>query len=124
MESENAFKVCGACKRSWPTWDGFVLDPDVTLLGLQFLADVPEYNLLVFEHGCGSSVSILARRLRHLLPQLESDGPLPVLFGTGECRGHCRLVEDLQSCDAHCANVHDRALILLIQLLKTAAPPV
>jgi len=124
METESAaapFRVCGACKSAWPTWDGFVQDPSVRLLGLQSLAAEPGSNLLVFEHSCGSSISVLARRLRYLLPELESDAPLAVLFGTGECRGHCRLLKDLEACDAPCGNVRDRALILLIQALKKTA---
>ncbi|HZT30052.1 MAG TPA: hypothetical protein VFA33_09225 [Bryobacteraceae bacterium] len=115
------FQVCGACKRAWPTWDGFVRDPTVRLLGLQSLAAKPDCNLLVFEHSCGSSISILARRLRHLLPEPEPDVPLPVLYGTDQCRGHCRFLEDLEACVAPCHNVRDRALILLVQCLKTAA---
>jgi hypothetical protein len=78
-------------------------------------------NLLVFEHSCGSSISVLTRRLRHLLPELESDAPLPVLFGTEQCPGHCRSLKDLEACDAACGNVRDRALILIIQCLKQTA---
>ena len=117
------FQVCGSCKRAWLTWDGFVEDPAVRLLGLQSLAAAPAANLLVFEHSCGSSISVLARRLRHLLPEVESDGPLPVLFGTEQCHGHCRLLADLEACVAPCGNVRDRALILLIQCLKNNIRP-
>jgi hypothetical protein len=77
--------------------------------------------LLVFEHSCGGSISIPARRLRYLLPELESDAPLPVLFGTSQCRGHCRHLQDLEACVASCGNVRDRALILLVQCLKKTA---
>lgn len=121
VSASGPFQVCGACKYAWLTWDGFVRDPAVRLLGLQSLAAARDCNLLVFEHSCGSSVSVLARRLRHLLPQVESDTSLPVLFGTEECRGHCRLLQDLEACDARCGNVHDRALILIVQCLKNAA---
>ncbi len=112
------FQVCGACKRAWPAWDAFVLDPAVSLLGLQAVASDPDCNLLVFEHRCGSSISVFARRLRYLLPEPESAAPLPVLFGTTECRGHCRYLEDLEACVAPCRNARDRALILLVQCLK------
>ncbi len=115
------FQVCGACKRAWVRWDEFIQDPAIRLLGFQFLGPEHSFNLLVFEHACGSSISVLARRLRYLLPQLESESPLPVLFGTDECRGHCRFLEDLDACGAHCSNVRDRALILVIQCLKKRA---
>src|SRR5271157_460536 len=115
------FQVCGACKQEWATWDGFIQDPAVRLLGLQSLAAEADCNLLVFEHRCGSSISVLARRLRHLIPELEVEGPLPVLFGTTECRRHCRFLADLEACDARCGNVRDRTLILLVQCMKSAA---
>ena len=115
------FQICGACKRQWPTWDRFVLDPAVRLLGLQSVIANPDVNLLVFEHGCGSSVSILTRRLRHLLPEPEPGDPPARLLGTVQCRGHCLRLGDLEACDAPCINARDRELILLVQRLKKEA---
>ncbi len=115
------FQICGSCRNSWPTWDSFVADPAVRLLGLQSDVANPHVNLLVFEHACGSSISILARRLRHLLPEPEI--ALPRLFGTPECRGHCVRLEDLQACDAPCSNARDRRLILFVQALKRGTTP-
>ena len=115
------FQVCGACKCAWPTWDAFVLDPAVRLLGMQSLVSRPDTNLLVFEHACGSSISILSRRVRHLLPEPEPLNPPGRLLGTEQCRGHCLRLEDLEACDAPCSNARDRKLILLVQRMKRAA---
>jgi hypothetical protein len=112
------FQICGSCKRAWATWESFVLDPAVRLLGLQSELALPDVNLLVFEHGCGSSISILSRRLRHLLPEPEAGGPAVRLMGTDQCRGHCRYLGDLEACDAPCSNARDRKLILLVQSMK------
>jgi hypothetical protein len=112
------FQICGSCKRAWATWDTFVLDPEVRLLGLQSEIALPDVNLLVFEHGCGSSISILSRRLRHLLPEPEPEDPTVRLMGTDQCRGHCRYLDDLEACDAPCSNARDRRLILLVQRMK------
>jgi len=112
------FQICGSCKRAWATWDSFVLDPTVRLLGLQSELALPDVNLLVFEHGCGSSISILSRRLRHLLPEPQPGEPTVRLMGTAECRGHCRYLNDLEACDAPCSNARDRSLILLVQCMK------
>jgi hypothetical protein len=79
---------------------------------------VPDVNLLVFEHGCGSSISILSRRLRHLLPEPRPDHPPARLMGTEQCRGHCLHLEDLEACDAPCSNARYRRLILLVQRMK------
>jgi hypothetical protein len=114
------FQICGSCKRVWTTWDSFVLDPAVRLLGLQSELAIPDVNLLVFEHGCGSSISILSRRLRHLLPEPQPGDPAIRLMGTAECRGHCRYLGDLEACDAPCSNARDRTLILLVQRMKSA----
>ena len=97
-----------------------MLDPAVRLLGLQAVITNPDFNALVFEHHCGSSISILARRLRHFLPEPEGEAPV-MLMGTEQCRGHCRLLEDLEACDAPCSNARDRKLILLIQRMKNEA---
>ncbi len=115
------FQACGACRRVWLTWDDFVLDPDIRLLGLQAVISHPHVNLLVFEHACGSSISILARRLRHLLPAPALGAPASRLLGTQECRGHCRRLEDIDSCDAPCSNAHDRELTRLVARMKKAA---
>jgi hypothetical protein len=112
------FQVCGSCGRAWPTWERFVLDPAVRLLGLQSDIANTDVNLLVFEHGCGSSISIFSRRLRHLLPEPEPGGPTSRLLGSSQCRGHCLHLEDLEACDAPCANARDRELILLVQRMK------
>ncbi len=96
------------------------MDAGVRLLGLQAVNN-PDFNVMVFEHRCGSSVSILTRRLRHLLPEPEPDDPEPALFGTPQCRGHCRYLADLAACDAPCRNARDRRLILLVQQMREAA---
>ncbi len=116
-----AFQICGSCKRAWPTCESFLLDLEVRLLGLQAVPGNTEYNLLVFEHRCGSSISILTPRLRHLLPPGDGGIPSERLFGTDQCRRHCLRLEDLEQCDAPCSNARDRQLILLVQRLKEQA---
>jgi len=118
MMSTSPFRTCGSCNRAWPTWETFVLDPGVRLLGLQSDVTRPDVNLLVFEHECGSSISLLSSRLRHLLPEAEPGEPTERLTGTDRCRGHCLRVGDLEACDAPCVNARDRRLILLILGLK------
>jgi hypothetical protein len=113
-----AFRVCGSCKQAWATWDAFVLDPGLRLLGLQMVPETPDASVLVFEHRCGSSISVLTPRLRHLLPEPAPDAPSTRLHGSSECRGHCRHLEDFAACDAPCSNARDRELILLVQRMK------
>jgi hypothetical protein len=112
------FQTCGSCGGAWPTWDSFVQDPAVRLLGLQSVITNPDINLLVFEHGCGSSISILSKRLRYLLPEPKPGDPTVRLLGTEQCRGHCLHLGDLEACDAPCVNARDRELIRLVQRVK------
>ncbi len=102
----------------WDGWQEFVLDPGIRLLGFQAVESLPDANLIVFEHRCGSSISLLAKRLRHVLPPTEQETHLPVLFGTETCREHCRLIEDLETCDRQCANSRDRRLVQFLLRMK------
>ena len=114
--SQPAFKICGACQSTWMDWQSFVFDPAVRLIGLQAIPGIPDANVLVFEHRCGSSVSVLTHKLRHLLGTDEGTGERSLLFGTEQCSGHCRVLEDLSSCDKPCVNTRDRRLAILIAL--------
>jgi hypothetical protein len=51
------FRTCGSCRRHWPTAAAFLDDAAVTVVGLQVAQHLPEANLIVFEHSCGSSVA-------------------------------------------------------------------
>jgi hypothetical protein len=114
MNASGPFQTCGSCRHAWPTLDSFILDPGVRLVGLFFHETVLEMSLLVFEHECGTSVSVPARRFRHLLPAAESDAPQV----TVECQGHCRRMEDFGGCNEPCSNARDRDLMRLILRMK------
>ena len=116
-----AFKTCGACKLVWPTWESFVFDSSVRLLGLQAVISDPDINLFVFEHECGSTVSILSKRLRHLLPEPARDAPAIRLMGSEQCNGHCLTLGDLAACDAPCSNARERELVRIVQRMKEEA---
>jgi hypothetical protein len=111
--TEASFRSCGMCRKQWPTRQDFISDPELRLLGLQAVPDFPDANLLVFEHECGTSVSVLASRLRDLVPDAEADDPsLPLLQGTESCSGFCNRLESLEACDRRCRNARDRRLTL------------
>ncbi len=126
-------------------------DPGVRLLGFQGYARLPESNLLVFEHRCGSTVSVRTSRLRHLLPaegeaEGEAEGKAegkaegeaevgagggagdaegmaeaPSLRGTAECPGHCRSLADMGACVKRCAHARERALIRIVREIRGEA---
>ena len=115
--SNAMFKVCGSCRRAWPTWESFVTDPEVRLLGLQSRASLPDATVLVFEHWCGSSVSILTRRLHHLFPDHPA-AKWPSLRGTDECPAHCLVFSDHGRCVELCRHALDREILALATALQ------
>lgn len=119
--SKASFRACGSCGQTWRSWEDFVRDPGVRLLGLQAIMSLPDANLLVFEHRCGSSVSVLASRFRKLLPDSQDFSGWSSLRGTDQCSGHCLRLEDLQQCDQPCINARDRRLILRLMEMKRQA---
>ena len=114
------FRVCGACGHVWRSWEEFVRDPGVRLLGLQAITSVPDANLLVFEHRCGSTVSVLASRFRQLLPDSQDFSGRPSLRGTDQCSQYCLSLDSLEQCNKPCINARDRRLILRLLEMKRA----
>jgi len=111
------FKVCGSCRRAWPTWEAFVTDPEVRLLGLQSRASLPDATVLVFEHWCGSSVSILTGRLHHLVSHHPA-AKWPSLRDTDACPGHCLDFNDHRRCVERCRHTLDREILALATALQ------
>jgi len=120
-EARQPFQRCGSCGFAWSDWQEFILDSRVRMLGFQAILNVPDANLLVFEHRCGSSVSILAKRLRPMVPELESDKEEKILFDSETCHHFCRSLENLEVCDRPCANARDRRLIRMVLEMKRQA---
>jgi hypothetical protein len=90
--------------------DEFLDDPAVRVLGLQVAGHVPDVNLIIFEHVCGSSVSILTSRLRFLLRR-SAENDVIDLFGSEKCRELCLRLEEWEPCDLPCINAADRRLL-------------
>jgi hypothetical protein len=121
---DRPFRSCGSCQQAWRDWRELVLDPALRLLGLQIAPGRPEGNLLVFEHDCRSSVSVLASRLRPHLGGDDEATSLPSLFESEACSGRCRFLENLEACDRPCANARDRRLALaVLEARRSRATP-
>jgi len=115
---KTTFQKCGSCGKAWNHWRDFILDPDVHLLGFQAISGLPDANLIVFEHRCGSTISVLTKRLRPFFPEIENEPPLPVLLGSDTCNQYCRDVENLEICDRPCENARDRRMIHVLLKMK------
>jgi hypothetical protein len=115
------FRLCGCCQHAWATWHEFVLDPDLRLLGLQVVPGAADANVLVFDHCCGSSISVLVRRVRHLLPDVDDTALPPVEVGLDTCRRHCRDLEAFLACERACPKARDRRIVQAIVRLRQGA---
>jgi hypothetical protein len=99
------------CGHRWATREQFLEDPTIRLVGLQVVGNLPDANVVIFEHTCGTSVSILAKRLHDLLgPVAPDEWPLALLFGTKDCHGLCTDLANLDGCDRPCRNAYDQRL--------------
>ncbi len=107
----DAFRSCGSCGRRWATLQELLDDSDLTLIGLQVAEHRPESNLIVFEHACGTSVSVLTERLRALDPDAAARADLPDRYGTDACRQLCQQLDEWSVCDRPCVNARDRRLL-------------
>jgi hypothetical protein len=115
------FRLCGSCLREWASWNDFVIDPELRLLGLQAVPNLPDGNLLVFDHACGTSISLLVRRVRPHLPDLEEEALPPARVDLEECRRHCPELEELAACVRPCVKARDRRIVQAILRLKQGA---
>jgi len=112
------FRTCGSCRRHWPTAAAFLEDAGVRVVGLQVAQHLPDANLIIFEHSCGSSVSVRAARLRFLLADPDEGSDLPDMFDSEECQGLCKRLEEWKVCDRPCANARDRQLLQMVLRIK------
>jgi hypothetical protein len=116
MIAGEPFLRCGSCGATWARWQDCLLDAELRLLGLQVVAHLPQANLLVFEHRCRTTVSVLAQRLHPLLE--ADDAALPRLYGGDQCSQHCLTLDNLLGCDRRCANARYRRLAQLVAEIK------
>jgi hypothetical protein len=115
------FRTCGSCLRKWASWHEFVVDPEIHLLGLQAVPNLPDGNLRVFDHSCGTSISLPVRRIRRHLPDFEEEVRPPARLGLEECGRRCPSLEDLVACTRPCVKAADRHIVQLIVQLKQRA---
>lgn len=112
------FRICRSCGARWATLLAFLEDATVRVVGLQVAGHVPDANILIFEHVCGSTVSVRASRLRFLLADPQDGAGRPTLFGSELCRGFCRSLDDFSTCDRSCANARDRRVLQIVLRIK------
>ena len=108
-----SFKKCSVCKKVWITRDDFLYDTEVSIVGYQVHFDELTEGLFLFNHSCGSTISLTAGAFRDLY-----DGPMfqTRMTGSDDCPGYCLTNSELRPCPVKCECAYVREII---QLIKT-----
>jgi hypothetical protein len=107
--ADQPFRVCRVCGHSWNSWQDFISDPQVSLVGLQSVPWLPEASVLVFNHDRCGGMSVRTSVVRELLG--EPDGSE---HETEPCQGCFRDLGDLARCEVPCVVAADRRLTLRV----------
>ena len=112
LSQTEIFKICPSCQLRWTTRDMFLQDPELEIIGYQANFGDLEMGLFLFNHCCGTTLSIWAKDFIDLY-----HGPLFKKRATGseECRGLCLDKDDLHSCPVHCECAYVREVVTLIK---------
>ncbi|HCE45867.1 MAG TPA: hypothetical protein DET40_20165 [Lentisphaeria bacterium] len=107
----SVFKKCSGCGASWLDRSLFLSDPNVKLVGYQVHFKDLELGLFLFNHSCGSTVSLEARNFTDLYkgPVFKDNKK-----NTCECGGLCLHSEELSPCPVKCECAYVREVLLLI----------
>jgi len=112
MDAE-PFRQCRVCGQKWYSWQEFLHDRSLQVLGLQAVPKIPKASVLIFNHKRCGTISILTSRLHQLVQVPDSNQP-----ETEQCDGCFRDLDDLAKCDISCVIAKDRRLTLKILAMK------
>ncbi len=114
----DAFKKCSNCGVEWQTREDFIHDEEVILLGYQPNFVMLSKGLFLFNHKCGSTISVRV----HFFADLYQ-GPMfdNSLTGSSECLGYCLHQNELRPCLAECECSYVRFVLGLLKS-KTTVP--
>lgn len=109
--AENPFKQCPNCAQTWQNREEMLADPQVFIIGYQAHFQELEIGLFLFNHSCGTTFSIEARRFIDLY-----NGPVFKERKTGspDCMGYCLKRDCLQPCPAKCECAYVRELVQIV----------
>lgn len=106
-----SFKTCSRCRFVWAGRTSFLSDPALHLVGYQVHFEEHTAGLFLFNHSCGTTLSVQAGEFQDLY-----DGPMFTerLTGTEECQGFCLHEDDLSPCFAKCECAYVREVLQVI----------
>jgi hypothetical protein len=113
------FKVCSMCKFDWQNELSFLRDAGVSYYGYQVFTEKLEEGLFLFEHACGTTLSVFVESFLDLY-----NGPVyeKSLMGTKECPGYCLDEKETRLCVNECNCAHVRHIMQ--KLLNPTIEPI
>jgi len=106
------FKKCSKCHWNWISRDIFLEDPNLKIIGYQTNFLNLELGAFLFNHSCGTTMSILAKDFVDLY-----HGPVyrERAVGSETCPGFCLRKEELRPCEVNCECAYLRKVATVIQ---------
>lgn len=106
-----SFKICSQCGFVWPGRTSFLSDPALCLVGYQVHFEELTAGLILFNHSCGTTLSVQTKEFQDLY-----SGPMFTerLTGTEECQGFCVHENELRPCPAKCECAYVREVLQVI----------
>ena len=108
IERDRMFKICPKCSEIWNSRSDFLADTTLELIGYQSHFKLLTLGLLLFNHSCGTTLSIFADEFKDLY-----DGPTfkDRLTGTKTCPGYCLNTSELRPCPNQCECAYVREIV-------------
>ena len=109
---DNCFKQCSKCGYVWGARSELLGDPDITILGYQVNTTDLLGGLILFNHGCDTTLALKVQALRDLY-----SGPVYPTLKIGEtgCPGHCLDEYELRSCTNTCEGAYAREILQIVK---------
>jgi len=111
MVQSVSFKICSRCGFVWTGRAPFLGDPTLHLIGYQVHFEELSAGLFLFNHNCGTTLSVPAIEFQDLYA-----GPMFTerLTGTEGCQESCLHDDDLRPCPAKCECAYVREVLQVI----------
>lgn len=106
------FKECLPCGNKWFARDDFLEDSSIEITGYQVNLDDLLAGTFLFNHSCGSTLSLSVRYFNGLY-----EGPIFKERATGsdDCPEYCLYQDQLDKCSARCECAYVRNIIDIIK---------
>jgi len=114
-----AFKTCSQCGFVWRGRTSFLSDPTLNLIGYQVHFEELSAGLFLFNHNCGTTLSVQAKEFRDFY-----GGAIFTerLMGTEQCQGSCLRQDDLRPCPEKCECAYVREVLQVISHWPKSEP--